>query len=159
MQVFFAKKLSFFKTSRYWGIPSADSAYLGEPSRADNPRALWMLRGPVPGLSHAKCKARVWLSPVSQKQLQKQKDDLIRDRPLCWRTPIFPGRFQPSIFGTNELNFRVRDGNGWTLAVINTNLFFAVSLDGFIIIPQPAAKCKLFFNFFLDFLFIAKYRL
>ena len=29
--------------------------------------------------------------------------------------PIFPGRFQPSIFGANELNYRVRDGNGWTL--------------------------------------------
>ena len=35
--------------------------------------------------------------------------------------PIFPGRFQPSIFGTNELNYRVRDGNGWTLNVINTD--------------------------------------
>ena len=33
----------------------------------------------------------------------------------CWRRPIFPGRFQPSIFGTDELNFRVRNGNGWTL--------------------------------------------
>ena len=31
-------------------------------------------------------------------------------------------RLQASIFGTNELNFRVRDGNGWTLTVINTNL-------------------------------------
>ena len=44
---------------------------------------------------------------------------------LCWRTPIFPGRHQPSIFGTNELNFRVRDGNGWTLVVINTNYSLA----------------------------------
>ena len=35
--------------------------------------------------------------------------------------PIFPGRFQPSIFGTVELNYRVRDGNGWTLNVINTD--------------------------------------
>ena len=35
--------------------------------------------------------------------------------------PIFPGRFQPSIFGTNELNYRVRNGNGWTLIVINTD--------------------------------------
>ena len=35
--------------------------------------------------------------------------------------PIFPGRFQPSIFGANELNFRVRDGNGWTLIAINTD--------------------------------------
>ena len=35
--------------------------------------------------------------------------------------PIFPGRFQPSIVGRSELNFRVRDGNGWTLALISTN--------------------------------------
>ena len=35
--------------------------------------------------------------------------------------PIFPGRRQPSIFGTSELNCRVRNGNGWTLTVINTN--------------------------------------
>ena len=37
--------------------------------------------------------------------------------------PIFPGRLQPSIVGRSELNFRVRDGNGWTLALINTNYF------------------------------------
>ena len=36
--------------------------------------------------------------------------------------PIFPGRRQPSIVGRSELNFRVRDGNGWTLALISTNL-------------------------------------
>ena len=36
--------------------------------------------------------------------------------------PIVPGRYQPSIFGTNELNFRVRNGNGCTLTVIGTNL-------------------------------------
>ena len=35
--------------------------------------------------------------------------------------PIFPGRFQQSIFGANELNYRVRDGNGWTLIAINTD--------------------------------------
>ena len=39
----------------------------------------------------------------------------------CWHLPIFPGRRQPSIFGTTGLNFRVRDGNGWTPCVINTN--------------------------------------
>ena len=38
-----------------------------------------------------------------------------------WRFPIFPGRCQPSIFGTNELNFCVRDGNRWTLIVNDTN--------------------------------------
>ena len=35
--------------------------------------------------------------------------------------PIFPVRLQTSIFGRSELNFRVRDGNGWTLALISTN--------------------------------------
>ena len=40
----------------------------------------------------------------------------------CWRRPIFPGRRRPSIFGTGELNFRVRNGNGWDLTVINTNM-------------------------------------
>ena len=35
--------------------------------------------------------------------------------------PIFPGRCQPSIFGTSELNFRVRNGNGWTLTAISTD--------------------------------------
>ena len=38
--------------------------------------------------------------------------------------PIFPARLQASIFGAGELNFRVRDGNGWTLTAINTNLLF-----------------------------------
>ena len=35
--------------------------------------------------------------------------------------PIFPVRLQTSIVGAGELNFRVRDGNGWTLTAINTN--------------------------------------
>lgn len=43
---------------------------------------------------------------------------------LCWHLPIFPGRPQPSIFGTSGLNFRVRYGNGWTPSVFNTNFFF-----------------------------------
>ena len=40
---------------------------------------------------------------------------------MCRHRPIFPGRFQPSILGTDELNFRVRNGNGWTLAVKDTD--------------------------------------
>ena len=36
------------------------------------------------------------------------------------RLPIFPGRLQPSIFGTTELNFCVRNGNRWNLCVIGT---------------------------------------
>ena len=40
--------------------------------------------------------------------------------------PIFPGRRQPSIVGRNELNYRVRNGNGWTLALISTNFCLPV---------------------------------
>ena len=73
---------------------------------------------------------------------------------LCWRTPIFPGRHQPSIFGTNELNFRVRDGNGWTLVVINTNYsFVSDSPDSFYILPRLCANCK---HFLRDFFKIPK---
>ena len=39
---------------------------------------------------------------------------------VCRRQLIFPGRLQPSIVSTCELNYRVRNGNGWTLTVINT---------------------------------------
>ena len=39
----------------------------------------------------------------------------------CWHLPIFTPRRQGTIFGTTGLNFRVRDGNGWTPCVINTN--------------------------------------
>ena len=34
--------------------------------------------------------------------------------------PIFAGRLQPTIFGTTELNFCVRNGNRWNLCVIGT---------------------------------------
>ena len=44
-------------------------------------------------------------------------------RSECWHLLIFPGSFPPSIFSASELNFRVRYGNGWTLAAINTNFF------------------------------------
>ena len=54
--------------------------------------------------------------------VQPQKNHLCKQVVfLCWRKPIFPDRLQSSIFGAGELNFRVRDGNGWTLAAINTN--------------------------------------
>ena len=41
--------------------------------------------------------------------------------------PIFPVRLQTSIFGADELNCRVRDGNGWTLIAINTDYSNSVS--------------------------------
>ena len=43
--------------------------------------------------------------------------------PFVLALPIFPVRLQTSIFGRSELNFRVRNGNGWTLALISTYYF------------------------------------
>ncbi len=51
----------------------------------------------------------------------KNSDGFRRSFVLCWRLPIFPGRYQPSIVSASELNCRVRDGNGCTLTAINTN--------------------------------------
>ena len=43
---------------------------------------------------------------------------------LCWRLPIFPVRHQTSIVGASELNFRVRNGNGWDLTAIDTDKIY-----------------------------------
>ena len=43
------------------------------------------------------------------------------DRRFVLALSIFPGRRQPSIVDRNELNYRVRNGNGWTLILISTN--------------------------------------
>ena len=48
---------------------------------------------------------------------------------LCWHRAIFPVRRQTSIFATDELNFRVRNGNGWTLALISTDYVDADSVS------------------------------
>ena len=53
--------------------------------------------------------------------------------------PIFPGRRQPGIVGRNELNYRVRNGNGWTLALIGTNFVGAKSAS--FRFRQPASGC------------------
>ena len=48
--------------------------------------------------------------------------------------PIFPGRRQPSIVGRDELNYRVRNGNGWTLILISTNCCASGSAGNILII-------------------------
>lgn len=53
--------------------------------------------------------------------------------------PIFPGRRQPGIVGRNELNYRVRNGNGWTLALIGTN--FVGAKSALFRFRQPASGC------------------
>ena len=56
--------------------------------------------------------------------------------------PIFPGGCPPSIFGTFELNYRVRDGNGWTLKVINTDYAVMVCTTDLINdLLEPKGQC------------------
>ena len=73
-----------------------------------------------------------------------KKEPLQIQRFRCWQKPIVPGRHQPSIVGASELNFRVRDGNGWTLAAINTNYHCTALLDSLVIITQFSNKRKHF---------------
>ena len=56
--------------------------------------------------------------------INKQKKRRSKDRRLVLALSIFPGRCQPSIVDRNELNYRVRNGNGWTLIVIGTDSIF-----------------------------------
>ena len=58
---------------------------------------------------------------------------------MCWHLPIVPGRFQPSIVGTSELNCRVRDGNGCTLTVISTN-YVAKAYSTLAGVPQEPSE-------------------
>ena len=44
-------------------------------------------------------------------------------------SPIFPGRYQPSILGDRELNYRVRNGNGWNLKAIDTGKIYGKRSD------------------------------
>ena len=54
-----------------------------------------------------------------------KESGLVRPDPsFVLALPIFPVRLQTSIFGAGELNFRVRNGNGWTLTAINTDCYF-----------------------------------
>ena len=66
-----------------------------------------------------------FLEPLAQPVVfGAQKRDSQKAVSQVLALPIFPARLQASIFGADELNFRVRNGNGWTLIAINTNLLF-----------------------------------
>ena len=45
---------------------------------------------------------------------------------VSWQCPIFPGRFQPSIFGDEKLNFCVRDENRWTFSLSSPEMVYLV---------------------------------
>ncbi len=55
------------------------------------------------------------------------------------RRPIFPGGCPPSIFGAEELNFRVRDGNGWSLSASVTGIRFNCGPAKSVAVAAPMA--------------------
>ena len=75
---------------------------------------------------------------------------------MCRHCSAFPGRHQPSIINVNELNFRVRNGNGCDLITINTDYFFPENQKQKLLLreklkhheikrksPRPISICKL----------------
>ena len=64
------------------------------------------------------------MNSINALRYKPSKKDSLSAVSFVLALPIFPVRLQTSIFGASELNFRVRDGNGWTLTAINTNLLF-----------------------------------
>ena len=58
---------------------------------------------------------------ITFKQFWIHKKATVKRPSLVLALSIFPGRRQPSIVDRNELNYRVRNGNGWTLILISTN--------------------------------------
>ena len=78
------------------------------------------------GVNHTPLKrARL---PVPPQPHIAEEDVFLPLRERCQHRPILPGRLQPSIVGTDELNYRVRNGNGWTLIVKDAD-FQTFSLD------------------------------
>ena len=75
---------------------------------------------------------------IEKTTLQMQKKTAQKSCLLVLALPIFPGRHQPSIVGRNELNYRVRNGNGWTLVLISTN--YVIRFTG----EQTVLYCFLF---------------
>ena len=59
---------------------------------------------------------------VEHSKAPPARTDGADDNEISRRRPIFPGGCPPSIFGAGELNFRVRDGNGWCLSASVTGI-------------------------------------
>ena len=84
----------------------------------------WTLCGKITDFCHGYYRDRGLKAPIASPLVTR----------LCQRWPIFPARRHASIFGSAELNFRVRNGNGWTLCGKNTDY---ITLE----LSKKARKC------------------
>ena len=77
--------------------------------------------------------------------VQKNREPIGSLRYGIRRRPMLPGRVQPSTFGTERLNFCVRDGNRWDPLVIatgNGELFSCGGWLSFAHDSRPAFACR-----------------
>ena len=79
-----------------------------------------------------------------QHTLRKKEKRRSKDRRFVLALPILPGRCQPSIVSRDELNYRVRNGNGWTLILISTNYCYPTSAGTTIIINLSSRLVNIF---------------
>ena len=88
-------------------------------------RAIPSGSGPLSISAPYRCRVGAVISAILRRRHPRTKRKTLRTSCRrsfrCWHLSIVPGRFQPSIVDTSELNCRVRDGNGCTLTVIDTN--------------------------------------
>ena len=61
------------------------------------------------------------LALLATSKRKRKRTDSLESVLLMSAPPYLPGRFQPSIVSTGELNCRVRDGNGCTLTAVGTD--------------------------------------
>ena len=71
---------------------------------------------------------------------------LKRETFLMLALPIFPDRRQSGIVGRDELNCRVRNGNGWTLILINTNCIIRHNPETVLHYIRFVLLCQAFFS-------------
>ena len=129
---------TLFGPSDFWRTPEkitkpgiiGASQFQSQPTAVNRRPQVYLLMihtvPPFPVINLSKKKRTVLSKPqqIITKQKQKRIAYAIR---FVLALPIFPGRRQPSIVGRDELNYRVRNGNGWTLILINTNSSFRVT--------------------------------
>ena len=102
----------------HWSLKSFSAA--NDPSRcrqAISAKRRWQLKTKI----YNYVLNRILTKLTALHEIHTTKKRRSKDRRLVLALSIFPGRCQPSIVDRNELNYRVRNGNGWTLILISTN--------------------------------------
>ena len=109
----------------------------------NEPQQSFPSRGNTPLRDHSPARAYFGI----QHTLSETEKRRSKDRRFVLALPILPGRCQPSIVSRDELNYRVRNGNGWTLILISTNYCYPASAGTTIIINLSSRLVNIFSDF------------